>query len=74
MDALAVQLRHYEPKLQKYLTQRFGSVPLARKVTTETLNSMQNSEVLPCIGNPYEYITGYAVSLAIRYAKHNNPN
>lgn len=67
MEPVALHLRHYEPKLRDYLTQRFGSAHLARQVARETLQTMQASEVLQCIGNPYEYITGYALALAKRY-------
>lgn len=69
MESLRLHLRHYEPKLRDYLTQRLGSVSLARRVTQETLQTLQNSEVLQCIGNPYEYMAGYALSLAIRYER-----
>lgn len=67
MDDTTQWLINFEPKLLDYLTQRFGSAPLARGVAQRVREQLSQSEVLSMIAEPEVYVLGYALALGLHW-------
>lgn len=64
-----ISIEGYREDLLAYWVQRFGSLALAERIFNELRQCLMGSDILSLVGNPFNYLCGYGLSVGMRLAK-----
>jgi len=57
----------FQEELLVFLARRFGSIPLAERISREMKQRITESDVLGLVGNPKVYLSSYGLSLGLQF-------